>query len=146
MKRKKKISLDQLSKPEIWILAAIIFAGAASFLLVSLGLAVFLLSRLENKLIGASLVAGILLISFIITTAFYKLGLKSKTVVRGGRITEIAGYRPVDAGRGGKQKDWVRLTDNSSFRPLILAVKLFFFTGPLFLGLVIALLANELLD
>ena len=145
MNRKKKISLDQLSKPEIWILAAIIFAGAASFLLVSLGLAVFLLSRMENKLIGASLVAGILLISFIIATTFYKLGLKRKTVVRGGRITEIAGYQPVDAGRGGKQEDWVQLTSDPSFRPLILAIKVFFFTGPLFIGLIIALLANELL-
>ena len=96
-------------------------------------------------MIGASLVAGILLISFIITTTFYKLGLKRKTVVRAGRITEIAGYQPVDAGRGGKQEDWVQLTGDPSFRPLILAIKVFLFTGPLFFGLVIALLANELL-
>ena len=146
MNRKKKIPLDQLSKSAIWMITSIFFSTAAISLLVCLGLAVFLLGQVENKLIGALLVAGILLFSFISTAAVYKLGLKRKTVVRAGRITEIASYRPVDTARRGKQEDWTRLRSDPSFRPLILSVKVFIFTGPLFFGLTIALLANELLS
>ena len=77
MSRKKRESLDQLSQSEIWVLAAVILMMVSSFLLTELGLIVSLLSRVDNKLIGASLVAGILLISFIIATNFHKLGSKN---------------------------------------------------------------------
>ena len=140
MSRKKRKSLDQLSKSEIWVLAAVIFMMVSSFLLTELGLIVLLLSRVENKLMGASLVAGILLISWIIVTNFHKLGRKNKLVVRGGRITQIA-----DTAQGSKQGDWARLTSDSAFRPLLLAIQTLFFSGLSFSALVIALLANELL-
>ena len=140
MSRKKRKSLDQLSKSEIWVLAAVIFMMVSSFLLTELGLIVLLLSRVENKLMGASLVAGILLISWIIVTNFHKLGRKNKMVVRGGRITQIA-----DTAQGSKQGDWARLTSDSAFRPLLLAIQTLFFSGLSFSALVIALLANELL-
>ncbi len=122
------------------MLAAVIFMMVSSFLLTELRLIVLLLNRVENKLIGVSLVAGILLISWIIVTNFHKLGSKNKMVVRGGRITKIA-----DTAQGSKQGDWARLTSDATFRPLLLAIQTLFFAGLSFSALIIALLTNELL-